>query len=345
MSDEPLPRSEIILYQTEDGRTRIECRFENENVWMTQALMAELFQLTVPTVNEHLKGIYAEGELPGGATIRKFRIVRFEGARQVTREIEHYNLEAILAVGFRVRSPRGTAFRQWATALLKEYLVKGFVMDDERLKNPGPDRPDYFYQVLERIRDIRSAEKRMYLQVRDIFKLAADYDPIAAETLAFFQIIQNKLHWAVSGKTAAEIIARRANHQQPNMGLTSWPGAKVRKADVTIAKNYLNEKEIAELNRIVTMYLDFAEDQARRRKVLYMRDWRQKLDAFLKFNERDILTDAGRVEKAVADKLAEDEYDKFHTRRLALEAETDIKDFEEAIKKLPQPAKRGKKKP
>ncbi len=346
MNDEPQPKSEIILYQTEDGKTRIECRFENETVWMTQALMAELFQVGVNTVNYHLKEIYEDGELAEGATIRHYRIVRFEGARQVTREIEHYNLEAILAVGYRVRSPRGTAFRQWASAQLKEYLVKGFVMDDERLKNPGPDRPDYFNQVLERIRDIRSAEKRMYLQVRDIFKLAADYDPTAAETLEFFQIIQNKLHWAVSGKTAAEIIAGRANHQQPNMGLTAWHGAKVRKTDVTIAKNYLNEKEIAELNRIVTMYLDFAEDQARRRKVLYMRDWRQKLDAFLQFNERDILTDAGRVAKAVADRLALDEYDKFQTRRLALEAEADLKAFDEAVKKLKllKPAK-GKKKP
>ena len=346
MSNEPLPKSEIILYQTEDGQTRIECRFEKETVWMTQALMAELFQTTVPNINLHLRNIYQEGELSEGATIKEYLIVRLEGERQVSRPVFHYNLDAILAVGFRVRSPRGTAFRQWATAQLKEYLVKGFVMDDERLKNPGPDRPDYFNQVLERIRDIRSAEKRMYLQVRDIFKLAADYDPTAAETLEFFQIIQNKLHWAVSGKTAAEIIAGRANHQQPNMGLTTWTGAKVRKTDVTIAKNYLNEKEIAELNRIVTMYLDFAEDQARRRKVLYMRDWRQKLDAFLQFNERDILTDAGRVEKAVADRLALDEYDKFQTRRLALEAEADLKAFEEAVKKLKplKPAK-GKKKP
>jgi hypothetical protein len=339
------PKSELILYQTEDGQTRIQCRFENENVWMTQALMAELFQTTVPNINLHLRNIYEEGELREGATIKKYLIVRLEGARQVTREIEHYNLESILAVGYRVRSPRGTAFRQWATALLKEYLVKGFVMDDERLKNPGPDRPDYFDEILERIRDIRSAEKRMYLQVRDIFKLAADYDPAAAETLAFFQIIQNKLHWAASGKTAAEIIAGRANHELPNMGLTSWRGAKVRKPDVTIAKNYLNEKEIAELNRIVTMYLDFAEDQARRRKVLYMRDWREKLDAFLQFNERDILTDAGRVEKAVADRLALDEYDKFHARRLAAESETEEREFEEAVKKLkPPPPDKPKKK-
>jgi hypothetical protein len=339
------PKSEIILYQTEDGRTRIQCRFENENVWMTQALMAELFQTTPQNITLHLKAIYEEGELTEAATCKDYLQVRTEGARQVQRALRHYNLEAILAVGYRVRSPRGTAFRQWATAQLKEYLVRGFVMDDERLKNPGPDRPDYFDQILERIRDIRSSEKRMYLQVRNIFMLAADYDPTAAETLEFFQIIQNKLHWAISGKTAAEIIAGRANHQEANMGLTSWLGAKVRKADVTIAKNYLNEKEIAELNRIVTMYLDFAEDQARRRKVLYMRDWREKLDAFLQFNQRDILMDAGRVEKAVADRLALEEYEKFHARRLVAESETDERDFEEAVKKLKPlpPGKPGKK--
>jgi hypothetical protein len=341
-ANESKPGGEIVLYQTEDGRTRIECRFENENVWMTQALMAKLFQTTPQNITLHLKAIYEEGELVEAATCKNYLQVRAEGARQVQRALRHYNLEAILAVGYRVRSPRGTAFRQWATAQLKEYLLKGFVMDDERLKNPGPDRPDYFDEILERIRDIRSAEKRMYLKVRDIFKLAADYDPTATETLEFFQIIQNKLHWAASGKTAAELIQQRANHAKPNMGLTSWHGAKVRKTDVTIAKNYLNEKEIAELNRIVSMYLDFAEDQARRRRVLYMRNWRAKLDAFLQFNERDILTDAGRVEKAVADRLALDEYEKFQTRRLALEAEADIQAFDEAVKKLP--AKKPRKK-
>ena len=263
MADHDIPQSggEILLYQTEDGHTRIECRFENDTLWLSQALMADLFQVTVPTVNEHLKGIYAEGELQSEATIRKFRIVRQEGARQVAREIEHYNLDAILAVGFRIRSDRGTAFRQWASARLKEYLVKGFVMDDERLKNPpGPGVPDYFDEMLERIRDIRASEKRMYLKVRDIFALAADYRPDDAETLKFFRIIQNKLHWAATGKTAAELIAERADHTQSNMGLTSWKGAKVRKTDVSVAKNYLREGEIEELNRIVTMYLDYAED-------------------------------------------------------------------------------------
>lgn len=341
--DTPVPRGEILLYQTEDGRTRIECRFENETLWLSQAMMADLFRVTVPTVNEHLKGIYAEIELQPEATIRKFRMVRREGTRQVAREIEHYSLDAILAVGYRIRSDRGTAFRQWATARLKEYLVKGFVMDDERLKNPpGPGVPDYFDELLERIRDIRASEKRMYLKVRDIFALAADYRPDAAETQQFFQIIQNKLHWAATGKTAAELIAERADHAKSNMGLTSWKGAKVRKTDVTVAKNYLRENEIAELNRIVTMYLDYAEDQARRRKLLYMRDWRARLDAFLKFNERDILANAGRVAKEVADRLALEQYDKFHARRLAADADAEERVFEEAIKKLPAKPLRAK---
>ncbi len=341
IQDSSEPGGEILLYQAEDGRTRIECRFEDDTLWLTQAQIAQLFQVTVPTVNEHLKGIYADGELRHEPTIRKFRIVRSEGSRQVTREIEHYNLETILAVGFRVRSHRGTQFRQWATARLQEYLHKGFVLDDQRLRNPpGPGVPDYFDELLERIRDIRASEKRMYLKVRDIFALAADYQPDATETQQFFQIIQNKLHWAATGKTAAELIAERADHAQPNMGLTSWKGVKVRKTDVTVAKNYLNQREIEELNRVVTMYLDYAEDQARRRRVLYMRDWREKLDAFLKFNERDILTNPGRVAKEVADRLALEQYDRFQARRLDVEAQADERAFDEAVKNLPASAPR-----
>ena len=337
------PGGEIILYQTEDGQTRIECRFENENLWLTQALMAALFQTTPQNVTLHLKAIYAEGELAESATCKRYLQVRQEGGRIVQRETKHYNLEAILAVGYRIRSARGTAFRQWATARLKEFLLKGFVLDDERLKNPpGPGTPDYFDELLERIRDIRASEKRLYLRVRDIFALAADYDPTTAETQEFFQIIQNKLHWAVTGQTAAELIAGRADRAKPNMGLTAWRGAKVRRTDVTIAKNYLREQEISELNRIVTMYLDFAEDQARRRKVLYMRDWKEKLNAFLQFNERDILTHAGRIEKTVADRLALEEYDKFEVRRLKAVAVADEHAFEQAIKQLPA-KKPGKK--
>jgi hypothetical protein len=344
MQDDPDNQSsgEILLYQTEDGRTRIECRFENNTLWLSQVLMAELFQTTVPNINIHIKNILSEGELMEAATIKDYLIVRPEGARQVRRPVKYYSLDMIIAVGFRVRSPRGTAFRQWATARLKEYLEKGFVLDDERLKNPpGPGVPDYFDELLERIRDIRASEKRMYLKVRDIFALAADYQPDATETQQFFQIIQNKLHWAATGRTAAELIAERADHTQPNMGLTSWKGAKVRKTDVTVAKNYLREGEIQELNRIVTMYLDYAEDQARRRKVLYMRDWREKLDAFLQFNERDILTNAGKVAKEVADKLALEQYEQFNARRLAAEASADVHAFEEAVKNLPaKPARK-----
>lgn len=333
------PAGEILLYQTEDGHTRIECRFDNASVWMTQAMLAELFQTTPQNVTLHLKAIYADGELDT-ATCKSYLQVRREGTRSVKRSIRYYNLDAILAVGYRVRSARGTAFRQWATARLSAYLVKGFVLDDERLKNPpGPGTPDYFDELLERIRDIRASEKRMYLKVRDIFALAADYQPDAAETHEFFQVIQNKLHWAATGKTAPQLIAERANHARPNMGLTSWKGAKVRKADVTVAKNYLNADELGELNRIVGMYLDYAEDQAHRRRVLYMRDWRTRLDAFLEFNQRDILKDAGKVAKVVADKLALNEYDQFNARRLAVEAADDEAAFEAAVKRLPKPRK------
>lgn len=309
------PGGEIILYQTQDG-ARVECRFFDDSLWLPQALIAELFGVTVPTVNEHLKGIYTEGEVAPEATIRKFRILRREGEREVAREIEHYSLPAILAVGYRVRSQRGTQFRQWATARLEEYLVKGFVLDDERLKNPpGPGVPDYFDELLERIRDIRASERRMYLRVRDILALAADYDPHDAEAQKFFQVAQNKLLYAVAKKTAPELIASRADAAQRNMGLTTWKGGVVRKRDVTIAKNYLREEEIGELNRIVVMFLDFAEDQARRRKQIFLRDWETRLDDFLRFNEREVLPNAGAVSREQADRRAHDEYARFEERR------------------------------
>jgi hypothetical protein len=320
-SDQPQPTGEIILYQTEDGRTRVECRFANETLWLSQVLIAQLFEVTVPTVNEHLRNLFEEREVTRDRTIRNFRIVRREGAREVAREIEHYNLDAILAVGYRVRSERGTQFRRWATERLREYLVKGFTMDDERLKNPpspGPGLPDYFDELLERIRDIRSSERRMYLRVRDIFKLAGDYDPSSERTHHFFQTIQNKLHYAATGLTAPELISARADHAKPNMGLTSWKGGAVRKPDVTVAKNYLTGDEIGELNRIVTMWLDFAEDQARRRKQIFLRDWETRLDDFLRFNERSVLADKGHVTKAEADGRAEAEYEEFAARRRAL---------------------------
>lgn len=315
------PYSEFLLYQSDDGKTRVECRFEDETIWLTQALMAELYQKDVRTINEHLKTIYAEQELDEAATIRKFRIVRQEGARQVSRLIEHYSLPAILAVGFRVRSVRGTQFRRWANERLSEYLRKGFVMDDERLKNPpleGSGIPDYFDEWLDRIRDIRASERRMYLRVKEIFAMAADYESSSAETTQFFRVMQNKLHFAVSGQTAAEIIHQRANAEQPNMGLTSTKGKQVTKADVTVAKNYLNENEIAELNRIVTMWLDFAEDQALRRKQVFLKDWQQKLDQFLAFNDREVLDNAGQISKHQADQKAQHEYQRYAEHRRVL---------------------------
>jgi hypothetical protein len=333
------PNGDIVLYTAPDGQTRLECRFENESIWLTQALIAELYQRDVRTINEHLKNIYAEEELNPEATIRKFRIVQMEGNRQVARDIDNYNLEAILAVGYRVRSHRGTQFRRWATEKLREYLVKGFVMDDELLKNPpvaGSAIPDYFDEMLARIRDIRSSERRMYLRVREIFAMAADYEPTWTETTKFFSIIQNKLHFAATGMTAAELVQSRADHQLPNMGLTSWKGAEVRKTDVTTAKNYLEKEEIEELNRIVVMWLDFAEDQARRRKQVFMKDWEQKLDEFLRFNERLILLDAGKVSKEEAEDHSRTEYEKFEARRRKYKeslAEADyVKQLEDAAR-------------
>ena len=343
MSDEPLPNSEIILYQTEDGRTRIQCRFENETLWLTQALISELFQVTVPTVNEHLKGIYAEGELAAGATIRKFRIVRLEGSREVAREIEHYNLEAILAVGFRVRGHRGTQFRQWATARLGEYLLKGFTMDDERLKNPpGKGQKDYFDEQLERIRDIRSSERRFYQKVLDIYATSVDYTPNTEMSQQFFATVQSKMHWAAHGQTAAEVIHDRVDAGKPFMGLqTTRPGGIIRKEDVSIAKNYLDGEELDTLNRIVTAYIEFAELRALQRKVMTMRDWITKLDDFLKLSEHELLDHAGKISAEQAKMKAELEYDRY---RVFLDSQPRLVDldFEKAaskLKNLPKPKK------
>jgi hypothetical protein len=339
--DDGAPTSEIVLYQTEDGRTRIQCRFEDGTLWLPQRLIGELFAVGVGTVNHHLAAIYGDGELLRGATIRRYRIVRSEGDREVTREVEHYNLPAILAVGFRVRSQRGVQFRQWALARLEEYLVKGFVMDDERLKDPpGRGVPDYFDELLERIRDIRASERRMYLRVRDILALAADYTPSEPQTQAMFQTIQNKLHFAATSQTAPELIASRADAARPNMGLTNWKGGTVRKGDVTVAKNYLNETEISELNRIVVMFLDFAEDQANRRKQVFIKDWETKLDDFLRFNDRAVLPNAGRVTREEADRLAKEAYDQFEGSPRSLreaEGEADlVRELEERAKRLPK---------
>jgi hypothetical protein len=340
MSDEPLPQSQIILYQAEDGRTRIQCRFEDETVWLTQALMAELFQIGVGTVNHHLKAIFSEGELRPEATIRYYRIVRTEGARRIARQIEHYNLEAILAVGFRVRSHRGTQFRQWATARLTEYLVKGFTMDDERLKNPpGKGHKDYFDEQLERIRDIRSSERRFYQKVLDIYATSVDYRPDTAMSQQFFATVQNKMHWAAHGHTAAEVIHERADAAKPLMGLmTTRPGKIIHREDVSIAKNYLDETELQTLNRIVNFYLEFAELQALNRKPMTMCNWIEKLDEFLKISGRDLLDHAGKISAETAKLKAEMEFDRYRALTDVQPRPVDA-EFEQAAKRLQKMSK------
>lgn len=308
-----MTQSELIIYTTQDGHVSMQLRVQDGTVWLSQIDLAELFQTTVANINQHIKSILKEGELPEEGTIKQYLIVRQEGARQVNRSINMYNLDMALAVGYRVRSLRGTQFRQWATDTLREYLVKGFAMDDRRLKEPGGW--DYFDELLERIRDIRTSEKRFYQKVRDIYATSVDYDPKSEAAQLFFKKVQNKMLWAVTGHTAPELIAERSNPDIPNMGVMTWEGSKVRKKDVTIAKNYLNHDEIEELNRIVTMYLDFAEDQAKRRKQMTMQEWSERLDAFLTFNDRQVLTNAGSLQAAVAEKLALSRYEEFDAQR------------------------------
>jgi hypothetical protein len=331
--------SQIIICQAEDGDTKIDVRLENETVWLTQKLMAELFQVGVNTINYHIKEIFNEDELTPEATIRKFRIVQKEDNRKVSRYVDFYNLDMIISVGYRVKSHVATRFRQWATRQLREYIVKGFVLDDERLKNP--DQPfDYFDELLRRIQDIRTSEKRFYQKITDIYATSVDYDPTQQISIDFFKTVQNKLHWAITGKTAAEIIHQRVDSEKPNMGLTNWRGAKVRKQDVTIAKNYLEEKELRALNNLVEQYLIFAEGQAMRRIPMYMKDWTNKLDGFLRLNDRNILDHAGKISHQMAKELAEKEYDRFHQFRLQIEArQADEKDFEYLARKIESNAK------
>ncbi|EKK5376755.1 virulence RhuM family protein [Morganella morganii] len=315
------PQGEFILFRSEDGQTRVECRFESDTLWLSQAEIANLYQITPQAITQHIKAIYEEGELVQNSTCKSFLQVRQEGNRRVNRNTLHYNLSMILAVGYRVRSVRGTQFRQWATQTLEQYLIKGFVMDDERLKNPPVGQsvvPDYFDEMLERIRDIRASERRVYLRVKEIFTMAADYEPSNKETNRFFQTIQNKLHFACTGMTAAELIASRADASQPDMGLTSYKSDEVRKTDVTVAKNYLRENELKELNRIVNMWLDFAEDQALRRKQVFLQDWDTKLEQFLSFNDRDVLQGAGGISKKAADEKAKAAFDIFDQKRRQL---------------------------
>jgi hypothetical protein len=334
---------ELVLYTAEDGSAAIQLRAEGGTVWLTQLEMATLFDTSKQNVSLHIKNILAEGELAEAATVKESLTVQTEGKRQVRRGNLLYNLDMILAVGYRVRSPRGTQFRQWATTHLREYLVKGFVMDDERLKEPGGW--DYFDELLARIRDIRASEKRFYQKIRDIYATAVDYDSRSEAAQLFFKKVQNKMLWAVTGHTAPELIAGRADPALPNMGLTTWAGGRVRKQDVTVAKNYLSRDEIEALDRIVVMYLDYAEDQAQRRRTLTMRDWEDKLDAFLQFNEREVLTHAGRLRMDVAQQLAVERFEVFEANRRVAEAvaadEADIAVLEEMAKAAPKGQKRG----
>ncbi|MEK4700992.1 virulence RhuM family protein [Solibacillus sp. FSL R7-0668] len=322
--------SDFLMYQTENGDTKIQVRLEDETVWMTQKLMAELFQKGVSTINEHIKNVYAEGELTEEATIRKNRIVQVEGSREVEREVTFYNLEMIIAVGYRVRSHRGTQFRQWATERLNEYMVKGFTMDDDRLKDMRNLGADYFDELLERIRDIRASERRFNQKITDIYATSIDYDPNSTIAREFFATVQNKLHFAIHGHTASELIVERADATKPNMGLTNWKGDKVRKNDVTVAKNYLTQDELSDLNRIVTMYLDYAELQAKKKKPMHMKDWAQKLDAFLEFNEHDVLSNAGKISAKLAEQIATEQYGIFHQQRLVEPKKDDFDRFIES---------------
>ena len=334
-NDDKVPSNhEIIFYSTPDGAVRVEVFFEGETFWLSQKKMAELFGIGVQTISHHLQEIYKSNELSEMATIRKYRIVQTEGAREVAREVDFYNLDAIIAVGYRVNSRQATQFRIWATQVLREYLIKGFVLDDERLKQGKRFGKDYFDELLERIRSIRASERRFYLKITDIYEQCSiDYNQNAEITQVFFKTVQNKLHWAITGKTAAELIAERAQASQPNMGLKTWksaPHGRIQKADVAIAKNYLEEGEIKALERIVSMYLDYAENQASRQIPMRMADWIEKLDAFLKFNEYDVLANAGRVSHEVAKELAEKQFEAFNV----VQDRSFESDFERASKKI-----------
>ncbi len=341
--------NEIIFYNTPDGDVKIEVIFNDETFWLTQKRMAELFGVEVPAINKHLSNIYETGELEEKATISILETVQQEGTRVVKRNVEFYNLDAIIAVGYRVNSNQATQFRIWATKTLREFIIKGFVLDDERLKQGRRFGKDYFDELLERIREIRASERRFYLKITDIYEQCSiDYNKDAEITQKFFKTVQNKLHWAITGKTAAELIADRADGTQPNMGLTTWknaPQGKILKSDIGTAKNYMQEKEIKELERIVTMYLDFAELQAERQIPMKMADWVSRLDAFLQFNEYNILKDAGKVSHDVAMKLAEKEFEKFRV----VQDQNFVSDFEKEVKKLKyssssKPEKNKKKK-
>ena len=343
-SETPPPSGgQFIVYQTEDGKLKIDVRFEGETVWLTQQHMAELFQTTKQNVSLHIQNIFAEGELPEVSVVKESLTTAADGKRYATKL---YNLDVIISVGYRVKSSVATRFRIWATQRLREYIVKGFVLDDERLKNP--DQPfDYFEELMRRIQDIRTSERRFYQKITDIYATSIDYDPTQEVSIVFFKTVQNKVHWAITGQTAAEIVHDRVDAAKANLGLTNWRGAVIRKHDVAIAKNYLTEPELAALNNLVEQYLIFAEGQAMRRVAMHMADWIKKLDAFLTLNERDILTHAGRISHEIAQAKAELEYDKFRSLASSDPRPVDA-DFDQAtkdFKKLPKPKKPKPPKP
>ena len=324
--------SEILLYQTEDGQTKVEVRMENETVWLTQAQMVELFQTTKQNISFHIRNIFQEGELQEISVVKEYLTTASDGKNYQTN---YYNLDIIISVGYRVKSQRGTQFRIWATQQLKEFLIKGFVLDDERLKEIGPTN-QYFDELFERIRDIRSSEKIFYAKIKDIYATSIDYSPNSEQAQLFFASVQNKMHWAIHGQTAVEVIYKRANAENLNMGLTSWknsPQGKIRKPDISVAKNYLSKDELTELNLIVDQYLSFAELQARNRKPMYMVDWGKKLHDFLNLNERQILLDAGKLSHQLAIELAVKEFEKFNNKQIELSDKEAMKRLEGELKK------------
>lgn len=330
------PAGEFLLYQTEDAQTRIQVRFSEGGLWLTQQQLADLYQGTPQNITQHIRAIYSDGELQEAATCKPFLQVRQESGRQVSRTLKHYNLEMVLAIGYRARSPCGVQFRRWATDLLKEYLEKGFLLDDERLKNPGKGL-DYFDELTRRLQDIRTSERRFYQKITDIYATSVDYDAAAPLTQEFFATVQNKVHYAIHGHTAAELIAQRADSTQLNMGLMTWEGKRIRKSDVSVAKNYLAEDELRALNNLAEQYLIFAEGQATRRIAMNMQDWITKLEGFLTLNDREILQGAGRISAQLAKSHAETEFGKFRV----LDDARFESDFDRMVKTLPAP--KGKK--
>ena len=344
-SSKPSPPSggQFLVYQTQDGKLKLDVRFQGESVWLTQQHMAALFQTSVPNISMHIRNVFVEGELTAGSVVKESLTTAADSKNYATK---FYNLDVIISVGYRVKSLRGTQFRIWATQRLREYIVKGFVLDDERLKNPDQSF-DYFEELMRRIQDIRTSERRFYQKITDIYATSIDYDPTQEVSLLFFKTVQNKVHWAITGQTAAEIVHDRADAAKPNLGLTNWRGAVIRKPDIVIAKNYLTEPELAALNNLVEQYLIFAEGQAMRRVAMHMADWIKKLDAFLTLNERDILTHAGRISHEMALSKAELEYDKFKALTAGSPRPVDG-DFETAVKqlqKLPKSQKSKRPKP